>query len=87
MNELLNDYDADELRTCSLIIPKGTQITYVSNVENSLMLHYTDDIYVFFINNNRVPPALCYCLWSWRESNPRPKSPPRIFLPLQSLKF
>ena len=51
-NELLNDYDADELRTCSLIIPKGTQITYVSNVENSLMLHYTNDIYVFFINNS-----------------------------------
>lgn len=53
-DELLNeDFDEDELKTTArLIIPEGTQITYVSNVENSLLLHYTDDIYVFFINNN-----------------------------------
>ena len=53
-NDLINDenFSADQLKNARLEIPIGTNITYVSNVENSLMVHYTDDIYVFFINDD-----------------------------------
>lgn len=42
-NEIGNGY---------LKIPKNTKVTYVSNVENALQIYYTDDIYVYFINNS-----------------------------------
>lgn len=47
-----NKLPEKEQDQCELIIPKNTQITYVSNVENELQLYYTDDIYIHLINNN-----------------------------------
>ena len=35
-----------------LKIPRNTKVTYVSNVENALQIYYTDDIYVYFINDS-----------------------------------
>ncbi len=51
-NEIYNGLTKAQKNNASLSIPAGTTITYVSNVENSLQIYYTDDIYVYFINNS-----------------------------------
>lgn len=53
-NEIYNGLTEKQKRSASLEIPANTTITYVSNVENSLQIYYTDDIYVYFINNSAV---------------------------------
>ena len=51
-NEIYSGLTKTQKKSASLSIPAGTTITYVSNVENSLQIYYTDDIYVYFINNS-----------------------------------
>ena len=51
-NEIYSGLTKAQKKSASLSIPAGTTITYVSNVENSLQIYYTDDIYVYFINNS-----------------------------------
>ena len=51
-NEIYSGLTKEQKKSASLSIPAGTTITYVSNVENSLQIYYTDDIYVYFINNS-----------------------------------
>ena len=51
-NEIYRGLTNIQKKSASLSIPAGTTITYVSNVENSLQIYYTDDIYVYFINNS-----------------------------------
>ena len=53
-NEIYNGLTEKQKRSASLEIPANTTITYVSNVENSLQIYYTDDIYVYFINNSAI---------------------------------
>ena len=51
-NYIINNLKSGEINEdMRLVVPKGTTITYVSNVENALQIYYTDDIYVYFINN------------------------------------
>lgn len=47
-NKIISD-SADGVLT----INEGTRITYVSNIENSLQIYYTDDIYVHLINDDK----------------------------------
>ena len=51
-NEIYSGLTKTQKKNAVLEIPAGTTITYVSNVENSLQIYYTDDIYVYFINNS-----------------------------------
>lgn len=51
-NEIYSELTNTQKKNAVLEIPAGTTITYVSNVENSLQIYYTDDIYVYFINNS-----------------------------------
>lgn len=51
-NEIYSGLTKTQKKNAVLEIPGGTTITYVSNVENSLQIYYTDDIYVYFINNS-----------------------------------
>ena len=51
-NEIYKGLTNAQKKNAVLAIPAGTTITYVSNVENSLQIYYTDDIYVYFINNS-----------------------------------
>ena len=51
-NEIYRGLTKAQKKSAVLEIPAGTTITYVSNVENSLQIYYTDDIYVYFINNS-----------------------------------
>ena len=51
-NEIYKGLMNAQKKNAVLEIPAGTTITYVSNVENSLQIYYTDDIYVYFINNS-----------------------------------
>lgn len=51
-NEIYNGLTKAQKKNAVLEVPAGTTITYVSNVENSLQIYYTDDIYVYFINNS-----------------------------------
>ena len=51
-NEIYKGLTNAQKKNAVLEIPAGTTITYVSNVENSLQIYYTDDIYVYFINNS-----------------------------------
>lgn len=53
-NEIYNGLTEIQKRSATLFIPKNTVITYVSNVENSLQIYYTDDIYIYFTNNSDV---------------------------------
>lgn len=53
-NEIYSGLTKAQKKSASLSIPAGTTITYVSNVENSLQIYYTDDIYVYFINNSET---------------------------------
>ena len=53
-NEIYNGLTYDQKKNAKLVIKAGTTITYVSNVENSLQIYYTDDIYIYFINNSAV---------------------------------
>lgn len=51
-NEIYRGLTDTQKKNAVLSIPVGTTITYVSNVENSLQIYYTDDIYIYFINNS-----------------------------------
>ncbi len=51
-NEIYSGLTNTQKKNAVLEVPAGTTITYVSNVENSLQIYYTDDIYVYFINNS-----------------------------------
>lgn len=51
-NEIYRGLTKTQKKSAVLEIPAGTTITYVSNVENSLQIYYTDDIYIYFINNS-----------------------------------
>lgn len=51
-NEIYRGLTKAQKKNAVLEIPVGTTITYVSNVENSLQIYYTDDIYIYFINNS-----------------------------------
>ena len=51
-NEIYSGLTNEQKKSAVLEIPAGTTITYVSNVENSLQIYYTDDIYIYFINNS-----------------------------------
>lgn len=51
-NEIYSGLTKAQKKSAVLEIPAGTTITYVSNVENSLQIYYTDDIYIYFINNS-----------------------------------
>ena len=53
-NEIYSGLTNTQKKNAVLEIPAGTAITYVSNVENSLQIYYTDDIYVYFINNSSI---------------------------------
>lgn len=53
-NEIYRGLTDTQKKNAVLSIPVGTTITYVSNVENSLQIYYTDDIYVYFINNSET---------------------------------
>lgn len=50
-NELKKDNDTEFNNSMELVIPAGTTINYISNVENDLTLYYTDDIYVNFVED------------------------------------
>ncbi len=53
-NEIYSGLTNTQKKSAVLEVPAGTTITYVSNVENSLQIYYTDDIYVYFINKSET---------------------------------
>ena len=53
-NEIYSELTDTQKKSAVLEVPAGTTITYVSNVENSLQIYYTDDIYVYFINKSET---------------------------------